>query len=238
MAITMQRKSKRNLIKILSGLIIVSLLLVPLFLLANTVDVNRARNLERVEVSPFSPRYSYETMKITFDQKSGLLDAQSAQALIDKVLDLNYSRELDQVTIAGYSDEPYPARNQTPLTKDDSKLAKKRISSIKTAISDLDGVSVDVETFNLAEEPSTFERWFNTEDYRLKSAIKNNLTATVNSPRSLRIIKDEGEKQSALIIFRKRTRAQTAQNQDTVSPSEVNRYIESEQRKRTELYSE
>lgn len=96
MAITLQRKSTRNLIKLLAGLILVSLFLTPLFIMANTVDVNRARNLENVEVSPFSPRYNYETMKITFDQKSGLLDAQSQQALIDKILDLNYSKELDQ----------------------------------------------------------------------------------------------------------------------------------------------
>ncbi len=238
MATTLQRKSKRNLIKILAALIIVSLFLTPIFLMANTVDVNRARDLQNVEVSPFSPRYKYETMKVTFDENSGLLDAASQRAIIDKVLDLNYSRELDQVTIAGYSDEPYPSRKSSSLSKEDSKLAKKRIKSIQTAISDLDGVDVNIETFNLAEEPSTFERWFNTEDYRLKSAIKNNVTATVNSPRSLRIIKDQGEEKSALIIFRKRMTSRTASNPGTVSPSEVERYEEEQQRKRTELYSE
>lgn len=237
MTATLQKKSKRNLIKILAGLIILSLFLAPFFLVANTVDVNRARNLQEVEVSPFSPRYSYETMKVTFDEKSGQLDAASQRAIVDKVLDLNYSRELDQVTIAGYSDEPYPAR-KSPLTKDDSKLAKKRIKSIQTAISDLDGVDVDIETFNLAEDPTTFERWFNTKDYRLKSAIKNNLTVTVNTPRSLRLIKDQGEEKSALIIFRKRMTSKTAAKPEAVSPTEVERYNEEQRRKRTEFYSE
>ena len=230
----------RNLIKLTTSMFIASFMLSPVVMRAsaNDVDVNRAKNLEQVEVSPFSPRYRYETMKITFDKNSSTLDSASQRALRDKVLDLSFSRELDQVTIAAYSDLAYPPRTSEGLTAADSKLAKNRIGSIKTEILDLEGVNVDVETFNLAEEPNTFERWFNTQDYRLKSAIKNDLTATVNSPRSLRLIKDQGEQKSALIIFRKRMRSSTASSPDTVSPSEIERYNEQQKQKRTEFYSE
>lgn len=205
--------------------------------LAN-VDVPKAKNLEQVESTRQMPRYTYESMKVQFDENSSSIDADSKRKLRDKIITLQRGNALDQITVAAFSDQPYPAAPDKKLSSRDSDLADKRISSVESAFDDLEGMTVDVETFNLAEDPNTFEKWFNTADYKLKTALKNNMVVNADTPRNLRLIKDKGEEGSAIVVFRKRVVPATAYDEEVVSPAEVDSYNEELSEKRTEIYSE
>lgn len=141
----------------------------------------------------------YETMKISFDKNSSVIDRSSREQLRRKVQSLKKAKDLEQITIAGYSDQAYPPEPNKKLSDMDSDLADERISSVKSAISDLEGIGIDVESYNLAEEPNPFEKWLKTDDYKLKSGMKKNAT---NTPRNLRLISEEGKTQSALVVFK------------------------------------
>ncbi len=142
----------------------------------------------------------YETMKIEFDKNSSALNAESRNKLRSKVQALKQGDRLEQITIAGYSDQAFPPKANQKLTDRDEDLADKRIDAVKEAISDLEGIGIDVEAYNLAENPNPVERWLETSDYKLKSSIKGNNTE--ETPRHLSLIKDEGKTQSALVVFK------------------------------------
>lgn len=205
---------------------------------ADRVDVPKAKNLERVDASREVPRYTYEAMKVEFDENSSSIDAASKRELREKILKLKRSNALDQITVAAFSDQAYPPAPDKKLSSRDSDLADKRISSVESVFDDLEGMSINVETYNLAEDPNTLEKWFNTTDYKLKTALKNNMVVDASTPRDLRLIKDKGEEGSALVVFRKRVVPATAYEEEVVSPAEVDSYNEELSEKRTELYSE
>lgn len=203
------------------------------------VDVNKARNLEQVEMNRKAPQFSYETMSIDFEENSSNITAEKRRELRDKILSLKRDKGLDQITVAAFSDQSYPPAPNHKLSSRDSDLADKRISSVQSVFNDLEGMRIDVETFNLAEDPNTFEKWFNTADYRLKNALKNNMVADSKSSRNLRLIKDKGEEGSAIIVFRKKLPAKsTAARDEVVNPNEVDSYNKKMKEKRTDIYSE
>lgn len=146
-------------------------------------------------------KYHYETMKIKFDKNSSNIDIESRKELRKKMLSLKSNNDLDQVTIAGFADQAYPPQPNRQMSDLDSKLAHQRIDSIETTLSGIEDLDVDVKTYNLGEDPNILERWFNTSDYQLKTALKDNLVLD-DRVGNLKLIKDEGEVSSAIVIFR------------------------------------
>ncbi len=163
-----------------------------------------------------SGQYHYETVKIMFDENSSNIDVELRQELRKKMQTLKENHQLDQVTIAGFSDQAFPPKPNRKLSDLDSNLAAQRIDSIQTTLSGLDDFDIDLETYNLGEDANLFEKWFGTSDYKLKSALRNNMTLSDRS-QNLKLIKDEAEVGSAVIIFRTRTPTATAEKSKTQS---------------------
>src|SRR5690606_3162063 len=119
----------------------------------------------------------------------------------EKIVTLKRDHDLEQITIAGYSDKAYSPESKGKLSDADSDLASDRISSVKSAIGDLEGVAIDVESYNLAESPNALEKLFKTDDFKLKDKSAN----AQETPRNLKLIKDVGGPQSALVVFKVRS---------------------------------
>lgn len=144
--------------------------------------------------------FRYETMKIDFDKNSSALDKDSRNKLRNKVQALKKGDQLTQITIAGYSDQAYPPKANQKLSDRDEDLADKRIESVKDAVSDLEGVGIDVESYNLAKDPNPIQKMLGTSDQKLKSKIKGNNSERISQHLSL--IKNKGKAQSALVVFK------------------------------------
>lgn len=151
--------------------------------------------------------YHYETMKIEFDKNSSALDQNSRRKLRNKVQSLKQGDRLEEITIAAYSDRNYPPKADQKLSDRDKDLADKRIESVKEAVSDLEGIGIDVESYNLAKDPNPIQKFFGTSDQKLKSKMKGNNIE--KAPQNLSLITEEGEVQTALVVFKVKTSGKT-----------------------------
>lgn len=76
---------------------------------------------------------------------------------------------IKNVEVAVWSDKEYPAIGKS-LPKDQVKLAAKRAKNLQLLI-DKTEPSSDVNTFNMAKQPNSFQRWVNSRDAEVKSKL-------------------------------------------------------------------
>ena len=71
--------------------------------------------------------------------------------------------------VLSWSDYEYPSKNLKKLPKAQIDLAQKRNRSVESYIKSLK--SVDIDAYNMAEQPNALSKWFNATDNKLKNAL-------------------------------------------------------------------
>lgn len=109
-------------------------------------------------------------------------------------------RDMD-VTIATWSDEPIPNKNKS-LSSEQRKIADQRSDSIKEYMKDLKLEVDDYETYNMAENPNFLARTFNTEESKLKKAVKSEDADDDVLKSKYKLIKEQGREGMSVVIVR------------------------------------
>ena len=109
-------------------------------------------------------------------------------------------RDVD-VTIATWSDEPIPAKGKS-LSSQQVDIADKRTESIKDYIKVLKLDVDEQDSFNMAKNPNLLAQAFNTEDNKVKTAVKTDGDESSVMKSKYKIIKDNGDTGKAVIIVR------------------------------------
>jgi len=76
---------------------------------------------------------------------------------------------VDKVIILSWADENYPSKELNKLSKEQRDLADQRNNNVKEYLQTMK--DLDVNSYNMAERPSTFSKLFNTADSELKSSM-------------------------------------------------------------------
>ncbi len=114
-----------------------------------------------------------QVAEISFDKGSAALTDSARESLVNMINATRTSgREIDDVRVAAWADAEYPSDRQAKLSKDEQELADKRATAIRDFLKSNLNVD-DIDTYNMATQPGTFARAFNTEDVRVKEAFKN-----------------------------------------------------------------
>lgn len=105
------------------------------------------------------------------------------------------------VTIATWSDEPIPAKGKS-LSPEQVDIADKRTQSIKDYIKVLKLDVDETDSFNMAKNPNLLAQAFNTEDNKIKKAVKSETADSDVMKNKYKIIKDNGDTGKAVILVR------------------------------------
>jgi hypothetical protein len=115
---------------------------------------------------------------LTFDAGKSGLTASDKSRLDDLIKALPSERKRLRVTIAAWSDKPFPIENGAKLSSADEKLAEKRVETIfKHLKSKVKFYSI--EKVNMAKKANVFAHFFSTDDAKMKAAFEG---AEANKP--------------------------------------------------------
>lgn len=90
-------------------------------------------------------------------------------------------KKIDEVMVMSWADQEFPSKNIKKLPAPQMRLAEKRNQVLKNYIKATQPVSV--ESYNMAEQPSAFEKIFNTTDSKLKNSfVAAGLPTTADDP--------------------------------------------------------
>ena len=134
---------------------------------------------------------------ITFSPGSAALTEDQKVKLRQLVREVRGSHEIEQVTIASWSDKALPAKN-AKVVDADRELAEKRADAIRDIVRLELGVN-DIDAYNMAEPANWLARTFNTKDAELKSIFTRAEEAPIKRE-EFQLIKDSGGIGKAIVV--------------------------------------
>lgn len=107
--------------------------------------------------------------EITFEKTSSVLTQTYKDELRSAVQEAQRAGQIAEVKILAWSDKEYPSISGKQ-SRDDVKLAKKRLSDVKSF---LKGLRVsDVATYNMTERPNALQKLFHTQTEKVKKTTE------------------------------------------------------------------
>ncbi|MDZ4663196.1 MAG: hypothetical protein SGJ18_16415 [Pseudomonadota bacterium] len=124
---------------------------------------------------------AHNFVEIEFKEGSATLTESAQSSVIAVIEQARRDGDIDEVIVLSWSDEEYPSKNLSKLPKKQRELAEKRNRAVESYVKKLK--SVDVDSYNMAEQPNALSKWFNSTDSRLKGAfVAAGLPTTADSP--------------------------------------------------------
>lgn len=119
-------------------------------------------------------------VEIKFKEGSALLTDEAKSSLRSVLKDAKTSGEIDEVIVLSWADQNYPSKDLGKLSKKQRDLANKRNKNVKNFVRSMR--KVDVNSFNMAERPSTFSKLFDTADAKMKNSfVEAGISTTADS---------------------------------------------------------
>ena len=108
--------------------------------------------------------------------------SESSKRSLDRLMASSLNEgEIDEILVMSWADNELPSAQRKTLSKNEIELAKKRNQTVEKYLKQKR--SVDVDLYNMAEQPNVFAKWFNTTDARLKkSLVAAGLPTTADDP--------------------------------------------------------
>ncbi len=113
---------------------------------------------------------SYVT-DLSFDEGSAKLSSSDRSKLDEIISKAKYGGRIDDVKVISWSDAEYPSLKKGKLSKAQGSLAERRAENIKNYLKGLDR-SLDIDTFNMAEQPGSLSKLFKTENSKIKKSLE------------------------------------------------------------------
>ncbi len=124
---------------------------------------------------------AHDFVEIAFMPGSAALTNESKTYLTNLIAQANKAGKIDEVLVLSWADEEYPSTNVRKLSDGQRQLAEKRNETVKKYLTT--NRKMDVDVYNMAEQPNTFAKWFNTKDNKLKnSLVAAGLPTTADDP--------------------------------------------------------
>ncbi len=133
--------------------------------------------------------------EITFAKNKSTLSSAAQKSLATELEKAAKSQTLEEVKIIAWSDMEYPSVHTQKLSKAQRDLAENRTSNIEKFLK-TKGLSAKVEQINMAERPNALERFFNSEDARIKKSLE-----IAGVPNTDTAVKSPSKAAKAIVVF-------------------------------------
>lgn len=139
-----------------------------------------------------------EATEIEYKKGSKSLTTDEKKELDDLVSKAATKGEIAEVKVLAWSDKEYPAEGQE-VSKKDKNLAEDRAKTVKEYLKSKHHLAGSkLESFNMAERPSSLEKIFKTSDYKVKTAATGNGESPTQE--QLNFLKTNAKTSTALIL--------------------------------------
>src|SRR3989344_4705188 len=138
---------------------------------------------------------------IVFAEGSALLSDSDKADLRALIRDAEAKGEIDEVTIAAWSDKSLPRQGRSLLLSD-RNLAERRAEAISDFLKAETSVT-DTDTFNMAESANWLARTFNTEDAELKSIFGKAGSVSPVTKMEFKAIRKSGAPSHSVVVVEK-----------------------------------
>lgn len=138
---------------------------------SKTTEASQVTQYQREQVDAASKNKASFVKTVEFNKGSQMLTSPSAEELRSMVMEAKSAGEIDEIRVAVWADEAYPMASEKKLSSQQRRLADDRGRNIKNYLkSDLKIDDVDV--YSMAERPNAVEKFFNTSDAKVKTAME------------------------------------------------------------------
>lgn len=141
-----------------------------------------------------------QVKEITFDKSSSSLTDAHKETLRAAINEASQAGKIAEVKVLAWSDKEYPSPTGKQ-SREDVKLAKKRMSDIKSYLKDLK-VS-DVDTYNMTERPNALQKLFHTKTEKVKNTTEMAGAAPTADQTGLFDNKAQASKSIVMIFMKK-----------------------------------
>ena len=133
--------------------------------------------------------------EISFRKDSSVL-TNDARVSLDRVVSRAQGRgQVRDIKILAWADQDYPTKSVKRLSKKERDLAENRAKAVKDYVATVFNLG-KIDTYNMAKQPNTVARIFDTSDARVKQAIESaglphadsNNVASSNASRALVLV--------------------------------------------------
>jgi hypothetical protein len=146
---------------------------------SSAADENVSSDIDNKVAQEADANYYVETK---FAPGSSNLTEEAKQSISELMSRARSQGALDSVKVLSWADEEFPGNSRKKLSDAQRKLATARGKAIEDYIDSMK-LHVDVDNYNMAEQPNAIARWFNTPDARFKkSMVAAGLPTTSDSP--------------------------------------------------------
>lgn len=124
---------------------------------------------------------AHQFVEISYNPGTHIISEASKRSLDQLMASSEAQGEVDEVLVMSWADQELPSSKLKKLSKSEIELAKKRNQAVEDYLKSKK--SVDVDLYNMAEQPNVFAKWFNTTDAKLKkSLVAAGLPTTADEP--------------------------------------------------------
>jgi len=141
-----------------------------------------------------------QVKEITFDKNSAVLTDAHKEILRNAITEAAQAGQIAEVKVLAWSDKEYPSPTGRQ-SRDDVKLAKKRMSDIKSYLKDLKVSAVG--TYNMTERPNALQKLFHTKTEKVKNTTEMAGAAPTADQTGLFDNKAQASKSVVMIFMKK-----------------------------------
>ncbi|WP_141734077.1 hypothetical protein [Oligoflexus tunisiensis] len=152
-------------------------------------------------------RMEKETTTVTFAKGSAKLSEAEQNKIKALIPGYAGDKNIDEVIVAAWSDQAYPAKADQKLPEAERDLAEERADVIEDLL-DKNGVD-DVDTYSMAEKPNWISRVFQTNQAQIKGQARDKGMDNLNEERISKILTSKGGPSKAVIIVKRETNQRT-----------------------------
>lgn len=133
--------------------------------------------------------------ELTFSRTSTKLSGSSRAKIASLLNNARTHGKVVEAKVVTWADREYPSVHTQELSNKEKLLVDNRNKNIEKYIHDLKS-DLSVETFSMAQRPSTLSRLFSTENARIKKSLE-----TAGVPNTDTSVKEPGKASKSIIIF-------------------------------------
>lgn len=103
--------------------------------------------------------------------------------------------QIEEIKVISWGDQEYPSVHEKKLSEEQEKLVEKRNATLKNYLKTIED-KAEVETISMASRPSTLNKWFSSDDARIKKSLE-----TAGIPNTDTTVKVPGKASKSIVIF-------------------------------------
>lgn len=133
--------------------------------------------------------------EIKFDREKSSISGKARDQLKDLHRKASKKGKIGEIKVISWGDQEYPSVHEKKLSKVQEKLVEARNATLENYLKTIEK-EAEIETISMASRPSTLDKWFSSDDARIKKSLE-----TAGIPNTDTTVKVPGKASKSIVIF-------------------------------------